>query len=99
MVHPARDLYLPDAESDPALPHCKKCAKLSCVLLARVSVSCGAVHIADKLICVGHITSFLSVTLMTLRLGFRPQYGRLCGSVKLNMEYFLFNFIQNLDYD
>lgn len=73
MVHPARDLYMPDADSDPALLHCKKCAKFSCVLLARVSVSPEAVHIADKLICIGHITSFLSVTLNDATIRVQPQ--------------------------
>ena len=54
------------AESEPALLHRKKCAKFSCFLVARLSVSFESVHVVDKLICTGHITSFLSVTLITV---------------------------------
>ena len=66
-IRPGRDLCVPRAESDPALLHRKKRAKISCVPLARLRVSCEAVQVADKQTCIGHITSFLSFyVLLTL---------------------------------
>lgn len=53
----------------------KNAQKFSCILLARVSLSWEAVHIADELICIGHVASCLSVTLMTLWLGFSHDRG------------------------
>ena len=94
---PGLDVSVYAAESDPALLHRKKYVKFSCVLLARLSALYEAVHIADKPICIGHITSFVSVTLMTLRLGFNHNRGVYVDALKLNVEYSLFNFITNLD--
>jgi len=101
----------------------KNARNFPCILLARLSVWCEAVHIADRLIwceavhiadrliwceavhiadrliCAGYITSFVSVTLMALWLGF-GHYRVVCVEMgKLSVEYFLFNFIPNLDYD